>query len=124
MEDKCICCGAVIPEGSQYCPNCMVNSIKPVAKYAPGTWVKYKVKGQYTYNIVVDSYFNDSDGLHMHLYRLHELMAMPVYREDWLEPVSDEEKQMLIDAQEAGKLGYHRRGGFYVKQEGATADVQ
>ena len=28
MEDRCICCGAVIPEGRQVCPNCMVT-IKP-----------------------------------------------------------------------------------------------
>ena len=24
MEDKCICCGAVIPEGIMVCPNCLV----------------------------------------------------------------------------------------------------
>ena len=25
MEDKCVCCGAVIPEGTQVCPNCLVT---------------------------------------------------------------------------------------------------
>ena len=24
MEDKCVCCGEIIPEGRQVCPNCMV----------------------------------------------------------------------------------------------------
>ena len=23
MEDKCVCCGAIIPEGTMTCPNCM-----------------------------------------------------------------------------------------------------
>ena len=22
MEDRCVCCGAIIPEGIQICPNC------------------------------------------------------------------------------------------------------
>lgn len=21
-EERCVCCGAIIPEGRQYCPNC------------------------------------------------------------------------------------------------------
>lgn len=121
MEDTCVCCGAVIPEGAQYCPNCLICSKEPPAKYAPGTWVKYKVNDQYTYNVVVDSYFNDSDGLHMHLYRLNELMMLPVWREDWLEPATQEDMQMLMAAQEAGKLKWHRRGGCYVEE--VTADV-
>ena len=25
MEDRCICCGAVIPEGRQICPQCEVK---------------------------------------------------------------------------------------------------
>ena len=25
MEDKCVCCGAVIPEGTMACPNCLVS---------------------------------------------------------------------------------------------------
>lgn len=24
-EDRCICCGAVIPEGRMVCPNCLVT---------------------------------------------------------------------------------------------------
>lgn len=23
MEDRCVCCGTIIPEGQQVCPNCM-----------------------------------------------------------------------------------------------------
>lgn len=25
MEDRCVCCGAIIPEGSWACPNCLLN---------------------------------------------------------------------------------------------------
>lgn len=25
MEDKCICCGAIVPEGWQVCPMCIVG---------------------------------------------------------------------------------------------------
>lgn len=25
MEDRCVCCGEVIPEGSMVCPKCLVN---------------------------------------------------------------------------------------------------
>ncbi len=25
MEDRCVCCGAIIPEGRSVCPNCMVG---------------------------------------------------------------------------------------------------
>lgn len=24
-EDRCVCCGAIIPEGSWVCPNCLVT---------------------------------------------------------------------------------------------------
>ena len=26
MVDRCICCGAIIPEGRQVCPNCLVTN--------------------------------------------------------------------------------------------------
>lgn len=109
MEDKCVCCGAAIPEGSQYCPNCMVNSIEPVAKYAPGSIVKValKEKGYVYYNYVIGSYYNKD--VQMHLYRLQEHMAMPIWREDWLEPVSDEEIE-CVNA--SGLLRRGKRGGF------------
>lgn len=25
MENRCICCGEIIPEGSWVCPNCLVS---------------------------------------------------------------------------------------------------
>lgn len=28
MEDRCICCGEIIPEGMMACPNCLVASKK------------------------------------------------------------------------------------------------
>lgn len=35
MEDRCICCGSVIPEGRQVCPNCLVARKKiPTEKSA------------------------------------------------------------------------------------------
>lgn len=123
MEDKCICCGAVIPEGSQYCPNCLVNSKEPAPKYAPGSLVKVvmKERGYVYYNYVVDSYYNKDVG--MHLYRLQERMAMPVWREDWLEPVSGEE---IGCVNASGLLRRGKRGGFEhpIGNQEATADVQ
>lgn len=46
MEDRCICCGEIIPEGVQVCPNCLVAS-KYQSKYETGgrkmrkKWVKW-----------------------------------------------------------------------------------
>ena len=25
MEERCVCCGEIIPEGRQVCPNCLVT---------------------------------------------------------------------------------------------------
>lgn len=27
MDNKCVCCGADIPEGRQYCPQCLLNEV-------------------------------------------------------------------------------------------------
>lgn len=35
MLDRCICCGAIIPEGRQVCPNCMVASNEPKVTIKP-----------------------------------------------------------------------------------------
>ena len=32
MENKCVVCGAVIPEGMQVCPNCQIEAIKKAAE--------------------------------------------------------------------------------------------
>jgi hypothetical protein len=43
------------------------------------------------------------------MYRLNELMAMPVWREDWLEPVSLEEIERV---NKTGLLEARKNGGF------------
>ena len=82
---KCIVCGTELPDGAVECLHCKV----PVAKFKPGQLVKLVAKEYIYYNFVVDSYFNRD--VNKHLYRLDEHMAMPVYPEDWLEPVPEEE---------------------------------
>ena len=32
-EDRCVCCGAVIPEGRMVCPNCLVTVKAGECKY-------------------------------------------------------------------------------------------
>lgn len=34
MENKCVVCGAVIPEGIQVCKNCQAEAIKKAAEMA------------------------------------------------------------------------------------------
>ena len=36
MEDKCVCCGAVIPEGRQVCPNCF-SSVEKIENSSVST---------------------------------------------------------------------------------------
>ena len=45
MEDRCVCCGEIIPEGVQVCPKCLVAS-KYQPKHGTGRhkmkkWVKW-----------------------------------------------------------------------------------
>ena len=42
MEDKCVSCGAVIPEGRQVCPQCERKAAKMESKrkYKPGKQIK------------------------------------------------------------------------------------
>lgn len=105
---KCSCCDAELPDGTLECPQCKVFQ-EPPAKYAPGSLVKIKRegKGVYYINYVVDSYYNRDVG--MHLYRLNEILAMPVYREDWLEPVSDSEIEQF---NASGDLAPVKYGGW------------
>jgi predicted amidophosphoribosyltransferase len=35
MEDKCICCDNIIPEGRQVCPNCEKDIDSANKKYCP-----------------------------------------------------------------------------------------
>ena len=105
---KCEVCGNVMHDGTKECPNCRVYQEPPV-KFAPGQLVKLKLenRGVYYINTVVDSYFNHD--IKMHMYRLSERMAMPIYREDWLEPVSSEEVDKFSTS---GKLVVLKRGGL------------
>lgn len=105
---KCDVCGADLPDGTTECQNCRVHQ-EPPAKFTNGALVKLamKEKGIVYYNYVVDSYFNRE--VNMHIYRLNERIAMPVYREDWLEAVSDEE---IDRVNKSGLLRPRKMGGF------------
>lgn len=32
MEDRCVCCGAIIPEGRHVCPICLIHVKEPEDK--------------------------------------------------------------------------------------------
>ena len=81
-------------------------------KFESGQLVKIKVGDETRYNNVLEPVYNEHAGCF--LYRLDEMMAMPVYREDWLEAVSDEEIQHLQELADAGKLVLHNMGYFTV----------
>lgn len=106
--DRCVCCGEIVPEGMHACPRCLVHQ-EPPAKFIPGALVKLtmKEKGYVYYNYVVGSYFNKE--IKMHMYRLNERIAMPVYREDWLEAVSPEEIERV---NKTNLLEARMNGGF------------
>lgn len=112
---KCNVCGAELPDNVQECPSCKVWQ-EPPAKFKEGDVVKLVVKdkGYVYYNYVIGSYYNRD--INMRMYRLNECMAMPVWREDWLEPVSDEEIERV---NKSGLLRPGKMGGFeYPLQEG------
>lgn len=106
--DRCVCCGEVIPEGSHVCQKCQGCTEQP-AKFMAGALVKLtmKDKGYVYYNYVVDSYFNQE--INTRMYRLMERIAMPVYREDWLEIVSADEIERV---NRTGLLEARKNGGF------------
>lgn len=112
--DKCVCCGEVIPEGAQACSKCLI-SLEPPTKFAPGQLVKFKLEKEVRYNHVVDSYFNTE--VNMQMYRLNECMAMPIYREDWLEAVTEDE---VVEIVKSGKLKIHPNGGWTYPIEEVT----
>lgn len=105
---ECKCCGTELPDGTKTCPQCLLGQ-EPTPKFHPGQLVKLarKEKGVVYYNHVLDSYFNHEADVHM--YRLAEFMAMPVYREDWLVAVDEVEVARII---ESGKLICRQFGGF------------
>lgn len=87
-------------------PSCRVWQ-EPVAKFEPGQLVKCVMKERTYYNYVVGSYYSREVG--QRLYRLNERIAMPVYREDWLEAVSNEEIE-CVNA--SGRLRPAKMGGW------------
>lgn len=114
--DRCVCCGEIVPEGTQVCPKCNVFQ-EPPAKFVCGQLVKIELKdrGIVYYNYVTDSYYNKN--IRVHMYRLAEMMAMPVYREDWLEAVSADEVQVI---KASGKLSPRSGGGWKYPIEEVT----
>lgn len=105
---ECKVCGTEIPDGVAACPNCKVHQ-EPPAKYITGDVVKVTLenKGCVYYNYVSDSYYNRE--INMRMYRLVERIAMPIWREDWLEPVSNEEIELV---NKSGLLRPRENGGF------------
>ena len=77
-------------------------------KFKINQLVKITVENETRYYHVLEPVWNKH--ANMYLYRLDEPMAMPVWREDWLEAVSDEELRQLEVALEAGRIRMHRRG--------------
>jgi hypothetical protein len=82
---------------------------EPPAKFAPGQVVKCETHVKIIYNYVVDSYYNRN--VNMRLYRLNERFAMPVWREDWLEAVSQEE---IDRVNKSGELRPRQYGGWEI----------
>lgn len=39
MENRCVCCGEIIPEGIQVCYSCMNSFITDVAPVRHGHWI-------------------------------------------------------------------------------------
>lgn len=54
MPERCVCCGEIIPEGRQYCPNCLVTSYPPDMILPDGTRLYLKTTdpaGSYPYQL-------------------------------------------------------------------------
>ena len=81
-------------------------------KFESGQLVKIKVGDEIRYNYVLEPVYNEHAGCF--LYRLDEMMAMPVYREDWLEAVTEEESARLHALADSGKIVLHKMGYFTV----------
>lgn len=103
---ECKVCGKELQDGTETCPGCMVCQ-EPPAKFAPGTLVKIAVEDKMYYNYVTDSYFNQN--IQMRMYRMNERIALAIWREDWLEPVSAEEVERIT---KTGLLEARSNGGW------------
>lgn len=87
----------------------------PEPKFKTGRLVKTIVQLEARYYIVLEPVWNEKAG--QYLYRLDEPMAMPVWREDWLEAVSQEECDKLNKANEEGRVRLNRHGYLTVEGE-------
>ena len=81
-------------------------------KFKEGQLVKVKVGDETRYYHVLEPVWNKH--AEMYLYRLDEPMALPIWREDWLKAVSDEEYKQLEAACDAGRVRLHSRGYLFV----------
>ena len=43
--ERCLCCGAIIPEGRQVCPTCLVSAGKRRLELKPGTVFRGNING-------------------------------------------------------------------------------
>lgn len=77
-------------------------------KFNRNQMVKYTVNDEVRYSLILEPVWNQQAGCY--LYRLNEMMALPVYREEWLEAVTYEDFEKLAKAQEEDKLVRHPRG--------------
>lgn len=114
---KCNVCGKELPNSAEFCTNCLVYQAPP-AKFKEGDIVKinFESEGYAYYNRIVGSYYNHDVDVRM--YRLQEPMMMPIWREDWLLPVSDEE---IASINKSGKLKTRKSGGWeHPIMEGVT----
>lgn len=100
----------------------------PEPKFEAGQYIKYQVGTQVRYSRVVEPVWNSAAGCY--LYRLNEVMAMPVYREDWLEAVGEAELKWLAEELDAhhlslGKMGYiyHNEGKVYEMQRSEDTPI-
>lgn len=87
----------------------------PEPKFKAGQLVKTTVKLETRYYIVLEPVWNST--ANQYLYRLDEPMAMPVWREDWLEAVTQEECDKLNKACEEDRVRLNRRGYLTVEGE-------
>lgn len=86
-------------------------------KFKEGQIVKTSVHGETRYYQVLEPVWNKH--AEMYLYRLDEPMALPIWREDWLEAISEEEYNKLKQACDEDRVRLHKRG--YIIVDGGLA---
>lgn len=84
-------------------------------KFKPGQLVRYRVKDEVRYNHILEPVWNKH--ANCYLYKLNEPMAIPVYREQWLEEVSEDDVKRLQKAVAEARCWLSKRGYLYTKVE-------